>query len=83
MKIYTLTPSPDEENAYPLEQTLDGAHKLGIHHICVSRDGKTAATAGFGGEVKIWMYGEDGQWQNKGRVIGTEYTFWRDNISNE
>ncbi|GAB7344851.1 hypothetical protein MBLNU457_3300t3 [Dothideomycetes sp. NU457] len=69
VKIYTLTPSPDEENPYPLEQTLDGAHKLGIHHICVSRDGKTAATAGFGGEVKIWIYGEDGQWQSKGRVV--------------
>ena len=35
-------------------QEIRGAHKLGIHHITVSRDSRWAASAGFGGECKIW-----------------------------
>lgn len=67
----TINTSPDAENPYPLVQTLEGAHKLGAHHVCVSGDGKTAASTGFGGEVKIWeLNEEEQQWQEKGRILG-------------
>lgn len=69
IRIHTLTFSSDEEKPYPLSQTIEGAHKLGIHHICVSADGQTAASAGFGGEVKVWLVGENGQWAIKGRIV--------------
>ncbi|KAI2632512.1 WD40 repeat-like protein [Hypomontagnella submonticulosa] len=56
--------------AIPLAQSLTGAHKLGCHHIAVSRDGKIAASAGFGGEVKIWKLSESdtGEWQPLGEL---------------
>ncbi|GAB7348280.1 hypothetical protein MBLNU459_g6261t2 [Dothideomycetes sp. NU459] len=63
----TATASQEDENPYPLVQTLEGAHKLGAHHVCVSGDGKTAASAGFGGEVKVWEFVEE-QWQEKGKI---------------
>lgn len=53
-------------------QTLDKAHPLGCHHICTSLDGRTAASAGFGGELKVWQYGEDGQWSEKGKIVPEE-----------
>lgn len=47
-------------------------HKLGCHHICASIDGKVAASAGFGGEVKVWEYDvEDdsgGHWTLRGEL---------------
>jgi len=46
--------------SFPLVQSLSGAHKLGVHHVAVSRNGKVAASAGFGGEVKIWKVAESG-----------------------
>lgn len=50
-------------------QTLEKVHLLGCHHIATSLDGKTAASAGFGGEVKVWGYGEeDGQWIARGEI---------------
>lgn len=52
-----------------MTQTLEGAHKLGVHHVCVSGDGNTAASAGFGGEVKVWGLVEE-QWQEKGKIVG-------------
>ncbi|KAI1076401.1 WD40 repeat-like protein [Whalleya microplaca] len=45
---------------FPLLQSLTGAHKLGSHHIAVSRDGKIAASVGFAGEVKVWKLAESG-----------------------
>ncbi|KAL1302124.1 hypothetical protein AAFC00_002558 [Neodothiora populina] len=66
----TANTSPDEDNPYPLIQTLEGAHKLGAHHVCVSSDGKTAASAGFGGEVKVWGLDEEQQqWSEKGTIV--------------
>lgn len=38
-------------------QTLT-AHKLGCHHVVTSRNGRVAASVGFGGEVKIWRFNE-------------------------
>lgn len=52
-----------------LVQTLSGAHKLGCHHIVTSRNGKSAASVGFGGDVKIWSISEDGEWFEKGKVV--------------
>ncbi|XMA12897.1 hypothetical protein WAI453_005688 [Rhynchosporium graminicola] len=49
IKIHS-TQSPD----IPIVQTLNGAHKLGCHHLVTSLDGSTLASAGFGGEVKLW-----------------------------
>lgn len=40
--------------SFPLTQSLSNVHKLGCHHVAVSRNGKIAVSAGFGGEVKIW-----------------------------
>jgi superkiller protein 8 len=53
-----------------LVQSLSGAHKLGCHHIAVSRSGKVAASAGFGGEVKIWRLSEagTGDWEASGEL---------------
>ena len=50
-------------------QTLNGAHKLGCHHIVTSRNGKYAASAGFGGEVKIWSTAEAGEWAEVGKIV--------------
>ncbi|KAL7624176.1 Ski complex subunit Rec14 [Parahypoxylon ruwenzoriense] len=54
----------------PLVQSLTGAHKLGCHHIAVSRNGKIAASAGFGGDVKIWKLADSGtgDWQPFGEL---------------
>jgi WD40 repeat protein len=64
IKIYSTT-SPD----IPLAQTLTGAHKLGCHHIVTSRNGRIAASAGFGGEVKIWGISEEGEWIEQGKIV--------------
>ncbi|RDW60816.1 WD40 repeat-like protein [Coleophoma cylindrospora] len=64
IKIYS-TASPE----ISLAQTLTGVHKLGCHHIVTSRNGKKAASAGFGGEVKIWAVSEAGEWAEEGKVV--------------
>ncbi|KAK1460229.1 WD repeat domain-containing protein [Colletotrichum melonis] len=43
----------------PITQSISGAHKLGCHHICTSRNGLVTASAGFAGEVKIWVINKD------------------------
>ncbi|CAL3971269.1 hypothetical protein PZA11_007801 [Diplocarpon coronariae] len=64
IKIHSTT-SPD----VPLVQTLNGAHKLGCHHIVTSRNGQVAASAGFGGEAKIWSVSETGEWVEQGKIV--------------
>jgi len=69
LKIYS-TASSD----FPLLQTIDGAHKLGCHHVATSTNGKKAASVGFGGEVNIWTNeSEDGKglWTQEGRIVGS------------
>lgn len=39
---------------HPLVHTFEKAHPLGVHHITVSKDGRFAASAGFGGETTLW-----------------------------
>lgn len=51
---------------------MDNAHKLGAHHIAVSANGKTAASAGFGGELKIWSCNDEDEsspWSARGSVL--------------
>jgi superkiller protein 8 len=71
LRVYsTTTTSPDDENPYPETQIIDGAHRIGAHHVCVSGDGRTAASAGFDGEVKVWELNEEAQeWQKKGMIM--------------
>ncbi|KAK6336034.1 superkiller [Orbilia blumenaviensis] len=59
---YTLTGSgasaiklhSTKDATHPLVHTFTDAHKLGCHHIAVSRTGKRAVSAGFEGSLKIW-----------------------------
>ncbi|KAK4541264.1 hypothetical protein LTR36_008180 [Oleoguttula mirabilis] len=62
----------EDEHPYPLVQTLEKVHPLGCHHICTSLDGKTAASAGFSGELKVWSYGEDDQWGERGEIVADQ-----------
>ncbi|THY44146.1 WD40 repeat-like protein, partial [Aureobasidium pullulans] len=73
LHIYSTSPTNDENNPYPLIQTLENAHKLGAHHIAVSANGKTAASAGFGGELKIWSCNDEAEsspWSARGSILG-------------
>ncbi|KAG9257730.1 WD40-repeat-containing domain protein [Emericellopsis atlantica] len=64
LHIYDTT-----DPTFPLKQSISNAHKLGCHHICASRNGRVAASAGFGGEVKLWSYNQDsGEWSQDGEV---------------
>lgn len=53
IKIYSTrgqtihTESAEDENPYPLVQTLEKVHHLGCHHISTSLDGKIAASVGY------------------------------------
>ncbi|KAK5116693.1 hypothetical protein LTR62_007367 [Meristemomyces frigidus] len=60
--------TPDDEHPYPLVQTLEKVHSLGCHHVCTGLDGRTAASTGFGGEVKVWRCNEDGEWSKKSEL---------------
>ena len=57
------------EQDFPLNQTLQGAHKLGCHHLVASKDGLKLASAGFEGQCIIWNV-VDGEWQEEGRITG-------------
>ncbi|KAF5580226.1 GTP-binding protein beta subunit [Fusarium subglutinans] len=58
--------------SFPLKQSISDAHKLGCHHVCTSRNGNVAASAGFGGEVKIWKVDNDtGEWSLNGEITGS------------
>ncbi|KAM3420843.1 hypothetical protein BST61_g4083 [Cercospora zeina] len=61
--------STEDENPYPLVQTLEKVHSLGCHHICTSLDGRVAASVGFSGDLKLWRHDEDAnEWQEKGQI---------------
>lgn len=42
---------------------------MGCHHLAASRNGQVAASAGFGGEVKVWTL-QDGQWNESRKIVG-------------
>ena len=62
---------------FPLVQSLEKAHRLGCHHLVTSSNGKVAASAGFGGEVKIWASDDDGQWYERRKIVGADFHFQR------
>ncbi|OQE15943.1 hypothetical protein PENSTE_c026G05851 [Penicillium steckii] len=49
------------DTEFPLVQSLEGAHKLGCHHIVTDGKGSRAISAGFAGDVKAWSC-QDGHW---------------------
>lgn len=58
--------------SFPLKQSISDAHQLGCHHVCTSRNGLVAASAGFGGEVKIWSVEQaTGEWSLKSKITGS------------
>lgn len=58
--------------SFPLKQSIPDAHKLGCHHICTSKTGKVAASAGFGGEICLWQLNQDtGEWHSNGTLAGS------------
>lgn len=65
MKLWDIT-SPE----HPLIHTFAKTHPLGVHHVAASRDGKIAASAGFGGEIVLWDLQE---LESIGSIAGT---FW-------
>ena len=58
--------------SFPLAQTLSKAHPLGCHHITTSKNGRVAASVGFGGEVRIWTFSE-GTWNGKRQIVGAAF----------
>ncbi|UKZ51447.1 hypothetical protein TrVGV298_005207 [Trichoderma virens] len=67
----TLHVHDTADPSFPLRQSIPDAHKLGCHHVCTSRNGLYAASAGFGGEVKIWeLNKETGDWSSGGEITG-------------
>ncbi|KPM44292.1 hypothetical protein AK830_g2252 [Neonectria ditissima] len=67
----TLHIHDSTDASFPLKQSISDAHKLGCHHVCTSRGGTVAASAGFGGEVKVWALDQDtGEWSLSGEITG-------------
>ncbi|CAK7243911.1 MAG: Ski complex subunit Rec14 [Sporothrix thermara] len=59
LRIHSTT-TPD----FAIAQSIDGAHKLGCHHVATAKGspGQVACSAGFGGEVNVWRRSEAGDW---------------------
>ncbi|KAI9790863.1 MAG: superkiller [Piccolia ochrophora] len=60
------------EADFPEVQILQGAHKLGCHHLATSQDGKRAASVGFDGEVTVWTSaraGQEGVWLEECKIV--------------
>ncbi|KAF2704803.1 WD40 repeat-like protein [Pleomassaria siparia CBS 279.74] len=64
IRIYS-SDQPD----FPLVQTLEGAHTLGIHHLVTAKENNRAASAGFEGKVKVWSSDEEGVWKEDGEIV--------------
>lgn len=65
--------SPAEEDPFPLQQTLEKAHPLGCHHVTAAAEAGIAASAGFGGELKVWECGENMTWSERACIVGTTH----------
>lgn len=64
LKIHSTT-DPD----FPLVQSIDGAHKIGCHHIVTNGKGSRAVSVGFGGELNVWACRE-GTWSKDDAASG-------------
>lgn len=74
MPVRMLAPDAlEEENRQA--QVLDGVHQFGSHHVCSSGDGLRAASAGFGGELLVWV-NEGGVWQAHKSWKGIVFSFF-------
>lgn len=62
IKVYSTT-----QDDFPIAQSLTNAHKLGVHHLAASASANRVASAGFGGEVKIWAFA-DGVWREDSEI---------------
>ena len=65
IRVHSTT-EPD----FPLVQTINGAHPLGIHHLVTAKEAPRAASVGFEGKVKIWSSDEQGMWELAGEIVG-------------
>lgn len=61
------TTDPD----FPLAQTIEGAHKVGCHHIVVDGRGSRAVSVGFAGEVQI-LSCREGTWSKDDAAPGNK-----------
>ncbi|KAI9731718.1 MAG: superkiller [Cirrosporium novae-zelandiae] len=64
LKIHSTT-----ESDFPLIKSLEHVHKLGCHHVVVSKNGGKGASIGFGGEAKVWTISEHGDWVEEGAIV--------------
>ncbi|KAK2760957.1 hypothetical protein FQN54_002199 [Arachnomyces sp. PD_36] len=62
LQVHSTT-EPD----FPVVQSIQGAHKIGCHHVVTSGNGVKAASVGFGGELRIWNY-QDSMWVDDGII---------------
>jgi superkiller protein 8 len=70
LKVHSTT-NPE----FPLVQTFEQAHKLGTHHLAAAANGLVVASAGFGGEVRIWRYDDQNEeWTAGGTVKESKQT---------
>jgi superkiller protein 8 len=67
LKVYSTA-----DTDFPLAQSIDGAHKLGCHHIVTIPSGSRAVSVGFGGEVKVWA-NRNGSWCEDGAISGKAF----------
>lgn len=64
LKVYSTADAD-----FPLAQSIDGAHKVGCHHIVTNPSGSKAVSVGFGGEVKVWSH-RNGSWYEDNVISG-------------
>lgn len=72
------TTDPD----FPLAQTIEGAHKVGCHHVVTDGRGLRAVSVGFGGELQIWAC-RDGTWSKNDAGSGNMSFFLINKITYE
>ncbi|CAK7271376.1 Ski complex subunit Rec14 [Sporothrix epigloea] len=60
----TLRIHSSNTSEFAIAQSIDGAHKLGCHHVATAKgsSGKVACSVGFGGEVNVWRCSGAGDW---------------------
>lgn len=66
IKVHSTT-DPD----FPLVQSIEGAHKVGCHHLVTNGNGSRAVSVGFGGDIKIWAR-PDGNWSEDSSTSGNK-----------
>jgi superkiller protein 8 len=65
------TTDPD----FPLAQSIDGAHKVGCHHVVTNGNGSKAVSVGFDGEIKVWSC-HNGTWSEDVASPGKDHLLY-------